>query len=44
MRPVLIPTKNEKGTHMKMLQTADFWIGLMKITWINIICQAITQL
>ena len=37
MRPSLIPTKNEKGTHMEMLQTADFWIGLMKIIWINII-------
>ena len=22
---------------MEMLQTADFWIGLMKIIWINII-------
>ena len=22
---------------MEMLQTADFWIGLMKIVWINII-------
>ena len=29
---------------MEMLQNADFWIGLMKIIWINIILSVICNI